>query len=188
MPKTEEEAEQMVQLGEKMISLGLEAAASLSHPEREALKAVFTTIVIKMKVVNLPKYNFDFLFHNSYILLNLFLKAKRGMSSSSQTSNGHSDRGSSSGVGKRSQPTNSRSPSPPVKRERRSSRSPTRREGSSRSSWGESRGSRENRGSREERNGSREAGYGSRGEGGSRGSWSGRGEQSLEGRRGRDVY
>merc|ERR1719370_709434 len=104
-----------------MISLGLEGAASLSHPEREALKAVFSTIVIKMK-------------------------AKRGMSSSSQTNNGHSNLG----VGKRvlSQPRNSRSPSPPVKRERRSSRSPTRREGSSRSSWGESRGSRENRGSR----------------------------------------
>ena len=40
----------MLQLGERMISLGLEGAASLSHPEREALKAVFTTIVNKMKV------------------------------------------------------------------------------------------------------------------------------------------
>ena len=54
MPKTDEEAERMVQLGERMISLGLEGAASLSHPEREALKAVFSTIVIKMKVVYLP--------------------------------------------------------------------------------------------------------------------------------------
>ena len=60
MPKTEEEAERMVQLGEKMISLGLEGAASLSHPEREALKAVFSTIVIKMKVIYLPTYNFNF--------------------------------------------------------------------------------------------------------------------------------
>ena len=40
----------MVQLGERMISFGLEAAAGLSNPEREALKAVFSTIVIKMKV------------------------------------------------------------------------------------------------------------------------------------------
>ena len=52
MPKTEDEAERMVQLGERMISLGLEGAASLSHPEREALKAVFTTIVNKMKVIH----------------------------------------------------------------------------------------------------------------------------------------
>ena len=50
MPKSVEEAEQMVQLGERMISLGLEGAANLSHPEREALKAVFSTIFIKMKV------------------------------------------------------------------------------------------------------------------------------------------
>ena len=50
MPKNVEEAEQMVELGEKMISFALEAAASISQPEREALKAVFSTIVIKMKV------------------------------------------------------------------------------------------------------------------------------------------
>ena len=50
MPKNVEEAEQMVKLGEKMISLGLEGAAGFSHPEREALKAVFSTIIIKMKV------------------------------------------------------------------------------------------------------------------------------------------
>ena len=50
MPKTVEEAEQMVVLGEKMISFALEAAASLSQPEREALKAVFSTTVVKMKV------------------------------------------------------------------------------------------------------------------------------------------
>merc|ERR1712130_238430 len=146
MPKTVEEAEKMVELGEKMISFALEAAASLSQPEREALKAVFSTIVIKMK-------------------------AKRGMSSSSQTNNGHSNLGGGNRV--LSQPRNSRSPSPPVKRERRSSRSPTRREGSSRSSWGE-RGSRDHRGSREERNGF--LGNGSRGSG----------SGSFEGRRGRD--
>ena len=49
-PKSDSEAEQMVRLGEKMISLGLEGISSLSSPEREALKAVFTTIVVKMKV------------------------------------------------------------------------------------------------------------------------------------------
>merc|ERR1719158_255330 len=108
-----------------MISFALEAAASLSQPEREALKAVFSTIVVKMK-------------------------AKRGMSSSSQASNGDSNPGTG---GKRgSQPRNSRSPSPPVKRERRSSRSPTRREGSSRSSWGEKSSRDHHRGGREERN------------------------------------
>ena len=51
VPKTVEEAEQMLQLGERMISCGLKGAGSLSHPEREALKAVFTTIFIKMKVL-----------------------------------------------------------------------------------------------------------------------------------------
>ena len=50
MPKTVEEAEQMVRLSERMISLGLEGVSGLTHPEREALKAVFSTIVIKMKV------------------------------------------------------------------------------------------------------------------------------------------
>ena len=49
-PKTEEEAEKMLKLGERMISLSLEVGGSLSDPEREALKAVFTTIVVKMKV------------------------------------------------------------------------------------------------------------------------------------------
>ena len=49
-PKSDSEAEQMVSLGERMISLGLEGISSLSSPEREALKAVFTTIVVKMKV------------------------------------------------------------------------------------------------------------------------------------------
>ena len=51
VPKTVEEAEQMLQLGERMILVGLEGASSLSHPEREALKAVFTNIFIKMKVL-----------------------------------------------------------------------------------------------------------------------------------------
>ena len=50
MPKTVEEAEQMVRLSERMISLGLEGVNGLTQPEREALKAVFSTIVIKMKV------------------------------------------------------------------------------------------------------------------------------------------
>ena len=50
-PKSDSEAEQMVLLGERMISLGLEGISSLSSPEREALKAVFTTIVVKMKVL-----------------------------------------------------------------------------------------------------------------------------------------
>ena len=45
----------MVQLSERMISLGLEGVNGLTQPEREALKAVFSTIVIKMKV-------FQFLF------------------------------------------------------------------------------------------------------------------------------
>ena len=49
-PKTDSEAEQMILLGERMISLGLEGISSLSSPEREALEAVFTTIVVKMKV------------------------------------------------------------------------------------------------------------------------------------------
>ena len=52
-PKSDSEAEQMIQLGEKMISLGLEGISSLSSPEREALKAVFTTIVVKMKVLSI---------------------------------------------------------------------------------------------------------------------------------------
>ena len=50
-PKSDSEAEQMLLLGERMISLGLEGISSLSSPEREALKAVFTTIAVKMKVL-----------------------------------------------------------------------------------------------------------------------------------------
>ena len=158
-PKTEEEAEKMLKLGERMISLSLEVGGSLSDPEREALKAVFTTIVAKMKVKHHDEVFFLYSFESHS------QQAKRGMSS---TRNGHSDRSG----GKRALATNSRSPSPPLKRERRSSRSPPVREGSSRSSWGE-RGSRDYRGSREERNG-REPGFAPRG--------------SFEGRRGRDGH
>ena len=52
MPKTVEEAEQMVQLGERMVLFGLEGAAGLlTFPERDALRAVFSKIVVKMKVL-----------------------------------------------------------------------------------------------------------------------------------------
>ena len=104
----------------------------------------------------------------------------------SSTSNGHSQ---PSGGGKRSQPRNSRSPSPPVKRERRSSRSPSRRndrdynrpEDLNGRGSGYGNGSRDNRnGSRDDRNGYENGGF-SRREGSSRGGGS-------DGRRGRNDY
>ena len=50
-PQSTDEAMKMVELGEKLVTMGLEGpASSLSSAERHALKAVFATIMATIKV------------------------------------------------------------------------------------------------------------------------------------------
>ena len=128
-PQSTDEAMKMVELGEKLVTLGLEgAASSLSSAERHALKAVFATIMVTIKV-RLP-YKFI------NVILVFSSQEKRGIKSASPASNGHASKEAENGDRGRPQmaPRNSRSPSPvPVKRERRS-RSRSRRRGEE--GWG----------------------------------------------------
>eukprot|EP00092_Neocalanus_flemingeri_P015622 GFUD01016910.1.p1 GENE.GFUD01016910.1~~GFUD01016910.1.p1 ORF type:complete len:552 (+),score=129.19 GFUD01016910.1:89-1744(+) len=95
-PKTEEDAIKMIQLGEKMLSLGFEFSGSrLNHNEKSVLGTCLTTIVSK-------------------------ILEKRGMKANGHHSPPRERRQTeNNGVQKRSRDRNSRSPSPhPVKRER----------------------------------------------------------------------